>query len=894
MKHLFRATLSVRHLLVAALLCLFSFSVFAQSAPAYQPGVSPFSFALTPGALPKSVAPKRTTVHFDLDPYSDSFSGIVTHLIDVVQPTSKVMLHSSDLVIERALLKGSDVPLVVSADKASQTITLSTPSELAVGSHEITLHFSGKLNANGYGLYFSKYRLADGSDKRMLVTQLESIGAREMMPCFDEPAFRTVWDVSVSADEKYTALSNMPVAKQTVTAGKRRTEFAPTPGMSSYLLAIAVGEFEKTADRVDNIDLAIYTVAGKHQNLSYAMDATKKVLAYYKDYFGTAYPLPKLDQIAVPGKRGAMENWGLITYSEDLLMVDAERASYSQRFWSFNVIAHEIAHQWFGNLVTMAWWDGLWLNESFAEWMGYKATAALNPKWNLTASRAEAKEKAMAVDALANTLPIERPVLRDQTSGDLFDPISYEKGHSVLNMIERYAGETEWRDGLRDYMVKHAYSNATSADLWAAISRKTPKDVQDFASAWTRQSGFPLLKVTAQCRDGVQTVKLVQSRFALKPGYVPQQTWKLAVLLSQPGNAQAAKQTVFVDALQPKEVPAGRCGDAVLADVGGTGYYRVSYDASLQKALDAQTARLSAADRLRLLSDAWALAEAGLVEPKRAFDLIAALRATDSPELWAEAMNVYGRVDQLLRSGPSLAGSQAHARTALGRAFEALGWEPKPDDTDSVRSLRADLIAVLGKYGDAAVLAEARKRVAAFVAGGETAKSDVLNGAFRAVGARASANELEQLVNLIASGKHADLEWPLMTAITSVRDPAVASRVLALSTSDQLPSSMAQRLVGRVARNGLHDRLAWQFTRDNLPALFERNSSYTHPYVIAAPLHNSRDGKLAAAVKALVEEKIKADARDGVLREIAGVERNRWAYDAVIGKLGFLRTPGRR
>ncbi|MGL5002019.1 MAG: M1 family metallopeptidase, partial [Casimicrobium sp.] len=690
-------------------------NLFAQTSPrdAYRPGEKPFNFESTPGALSKFVVPKKTAAHFNLDPYSDDFSGTVTHTVDVRKATSAIRLHADGLTIEKAIW--GETPLATSIDKNAQMLTLTAPRDIAVGEHTITLAFKGKMTANGYGLYFARYKDANGADKRMLATQMEPIGAREMLPCFDEPSFRTIWDVSITTDAKYTALSNMPVTKETMmdaaTGSKRRTDFVSSPSMASYLLAVAVGEFEKTTDRFEDIELNIYTVATKHKNTRYAMDASKKVLAYFKDYFGSPYQLPKLDQIAVPGKRGAMENWGLITYSEDLLMVDPANASYDQRFWSFNVIAHELAHQWFGNLVTMAWWDGLWLNESFAEGMAHKATAALNPDWNLASRKAGARERAMDVDALANATPIERPVERDQNSGELFDSLTYQKGHSVLNMIERYAGEREWRDGLRDYMKKHAYSNATSADLWAAITERTKangRDVQAFANAWTQQPGFPLLDASATCANGKQTLTLRQSRFSLRPGYVPQQTWNLAVLVSQPASKDKATQTTFVT-LQPKQLDVGACGEPVVVDVGGEGYYRVRYDDAMLKALNANAQKLSMADRLRLASDSWALAEAGLAEPVRTFALFDALAANDAPELWVDAIETYTRLAQLLRTGGAREALDAHARKTLAKPFAALGWNAKPKESEATKSLRGELIAALGAHGDERVLADARK-----------------------------------------------------------------------------------------------------------------------------------------------------------------------------------------
>lgn len=878
-----------------ALLAL-ALTALSQSANAnsYKPGEKPFQFETTPGALSKFVVPKRSSVELTLDPYGDSFSGRVTHVVDVRKPTREIKLNASRLAISRAVHLGAtqEAALDFSLDEKTQLLTLRLPQEIAQGEHKVAIEFSGKLTANGYGLYFARYKDAAGVDRRMLATQMEPTGAREMVPCFDEPSFRTVWDVVIVADAKYTALSNMPVKSQRHEGAKLRTEFAPTPSMSSYLLAVALGELERTSDQFEGIELNIYTVATKHQHTRYAMESTKKVLAYFKDYFGSPYQLPKLDQIAVPGKRGAMENWGLVTYSESLLMVDPASASYDQRFWSFNVIAHELAHQWFGNLVTMAWWDGLWLNESFAEWMAHKATAALNPEWNLAPRKAEAKRRAMEVDALANANPIERAVDRDQNSGDLFDSLTYQKGHAVLNMIEGYAGETAWRDGLRDYMQKHAYSNATSADLWAAITHKTQqsgRDVKLFASAWTQQPGFPLLDATSRCVNGKQVLTLTQSRFALKAGYVPQQTWGLAVLLSRPKQSQSSPRTVFVGS-QPQRFVGGACGEPWVIDVGGDGYYRVRYDASLSRALLSDVRAIATSDRMRLASDAWALAEAGLAPPERAFAFIAALRADDPPELWNDAIEIYTRARQLLRMGPLRDALDAHARRTLKKPFAALGWTPKPGESEATRSLRGELIAALAIAGDNAVIGEARSRFPA-IEHGELIDGDVRSGALRAVGAAAGTQDIDRLAAMLTSGKFPVLERTLVSAMGAARDRNVAAHVLTYSLSDALPRAASQRIVSVVAGSGLLDSLAFEFTQANLDKLFAKTSTYGRRYVVAAPLNGSRDAQLAAALSALADKHLEPDARLETLRALASVERNQWAYGAIRARLAFLMKP---
>ena len=445
-------------------------------------------------------------------------------------------------------------------------------------------------------------------------------------------------------------------------------------------------------------------------------------------------------------------------------------------------------------------------------------------------------------------------------------------------------------------MKKHAYSSATSADLWAAITAKTTttgRDVQAFANKWTQQPGFPLLDASVSCKNGAQQLTLKQSRLSLRPGYVPQQTCNLAVLVSQPMQKERATQTTFVT-LQPKQLDAGKCGEPVIVDVGGDGYYRVRYDDAMTKALDANVTTIAMPDRLRLMADSWALAEAGMLNPSRTFDLIAALKADDAPELWMEAIGAFDRLAQLIRNGPQLQALHAHARTSLAKPFAQLGWNAKSGERELAKSLRGDLIAALGKYGDVAVLAEARKQFVAIERGDAAMDGDVRSGTLRAVGARARVVEVDRLAAMMSSGKNAALEWPLLEAMASAADPTAAKHVLNYSLSDAFPRSMAQRLVGRVARNGLHDQLAWQFTQTNLKKLFDRNSKYGQRYIIAAPLNNSRDHAIAAKTKALAEKHLDADARLETLRGIASVERNAWAYDAVKNKLGFLRASSPR
>jgi aminopeptidase N len=876
MKRFFPAVL----LVVTA--CFTCFTANTSIASTASVGTAPFNFDATPGALSKYVVPLRTRVEFDLDPYGAEFSGVVTHTLDIRKATKLIQLHASGLELSDARLNDTST-LAIRSDAKMHLAGFESANEIPPGTHQLRINFKGKLTANGYGLYYAQYRASDGKDKRMLATQMEPIGAREMLPCFDEPAFRTVWEVAITAEPKYTVLGNMPVASESIRDGKRRTEFAPTPSMSSYLLAIAVGELEKTTERFEGIDLSIYTVAGRHQNTRYAMESTKKILSYFKDYFGSAYPLPKLDQIAVPGKRGAMENWGLITYSESLLSVDEATASAESKYWSFNVIAHELAHQWFGNLVTMAWWDGLWLNESFAEWMGHKAAAALNPSWSVARRNSTSKETAMADDALIASAPIQRAVASDRDAENLFDSITYSKGKSVLGMIERQASEEKLRDGLRAYFTKHAYSNTTSADLWAALSKSTGGDVQRFADAWTHQAGFPLIDVQLLCRAGKQTLRLSQQRYALKPGYVPAQSWNIALLVSRPGEKTMAPESVFLSTVAQR-MDAGKCGDAVLVDAGANGYFRIRYDSAATKALAKHQFELSVADRIRLLRDAWALAEIGATSPMLALSQIRSLRNEDSSEVWLEAITVLSRAQVLLRGDPAQKIIDRFARPLLARRLAALGWQPRANDGDVDHSLRAELIAALGRYGDEAVLREAHQRFDQ-LRSGSLVDGNVANGSLRAIGPRATKTDVERMVVLYVAGKHPTLERALLFSLASVNDEKLLRYVLSLSLSGDVPRTLSRGIVSAVAEIGLNNEVAWQFTKANLDELLKRGSRYGWRYLIPAALANGRDMRMAAEVKALATARLEEGERLETLRSVASVERNAWAYQAIRSKL---------
>src|SRR5881392_2479607 len=497
------------HCLVREMRVLFPFFVALSSImfPAIIAAETPFSFKDTPGKLPKEVIPAEYSIRVVPNIDKLTFTGTETVKLSVRSPVQKLVLNALELEITEASLDGKMLSTsAIKIDKENELLTLALPSELTPGDHTLALSFSGKINQQGQGLFYARYQ-EQGSGKRkiMLGTQFEATDARRFFTCWDEPVFRARFQFSAVVPENWLAVSNMPIeSERKITEGKE-VRFAATPPMSSYLNVFVAGELDVIEARSDSTQVRVIATKGKAELGRYALETTAQILQYYNDYFGVPYPLPKLDQIALPGGfGGAMENWGGITYYESALLFDPKNSSSETKQNIYEVLAHEMAHQWFGDLVTMAWWGNLWLNEGFASWMGSKCTAHFNPQWEVWLRRnlprdptrriGIAKEQAMEGDARSTTHAIQQHIATDAEANSAFDDITYKKGLSFLRMLESFLGEDVFRDGIRRYIAAHEYSNTTTADLWNALSEASKKPVGEIAAGWTEQPGFPVVK----------------------------------------------------------------------------------------------------------------------------------------------------------------------------------------------------------------------------------------------------------------------------------------------------------------------------------------------------------------------------------------------------------------
>ena len=835
-----------------------------------RPGMNaekPFNFEETPGKLPKEVVPTEYSVRIVPSIDKFTFTGTETVKLSVRRPVRQLVLNALELEVADASIDGKALPdSAIKIDKKNELLILALPSELAAGEHALALSFAGKINQQGQGLFYVPYQEhgspAAARKKIMLATQFEATDARRFFPCWDEPVFRARFQLTVVVPENWLAVSNMPIESEKKSPVGKEVRFLTTPPMSSYLNVFVAGELDLIESRSGGTQLRVIATKGKAEMGRYALEATAQILQYYNDYFGPHYPLPKLDQIALPGGfGGAMENWGGITYYESTLLFDPKKSSAETKQNIYEVIAHEIAHQWFGDLVTMAWWDNLWLNEGFATWMGTKCTAHFNPQWEVWLRRdlprdptrrvGIAREQAMEGDARSTTHPIQQPIATEAEANSAFDDITYKKGQSFLRMLESFLGEDVFRDGVRRYIAAHKYSNSTTADLWNALSAASRKPVGEIAAGWTEQPGFPVVKVK---REEGGKVALTQERFTVNFQNAPPLEWKIPLTYAVVGQASGTLlMTKRTDSLQ--SIPADR---ALKLNVNGAGNYRVQYDDLSWNLLLQALPNLGVEDRVNLLSDAWALVQANRAPVSLYFGLVEKLPASTELAEREQLINVLDYINRLIIGSPERQKFQRYARSLLRPTFEALGWEPKANEPATAGNLRASLITALGDLNDSAIIAGCRERFEKYLTDPESLAPDLRPPVLAVVGRYADEKTWNQLHELGLKTASIEEKQNYYNALAGAIEPKLVKKTLPIALTDELPTSRAIFLVSRVARQSDHPDIAWDFAKANMKTLLAKTDALGAnryaPGLFTFFAENSRVDELKAYAKANLPE----------------------------------------
>jgi aminopeptidase N len=768
-----------------------------------------------PTQLPTNVRPISYGILIQPDAANLRFKGSVLTHIEVLEATDEIVMNAADLDVQSAeLISGINDTVAasrISLDEDKQLLRLRFAKPIPKGLHRLAIEYTGKIYTQAAGLFALDYDGPQGK-KRALFTQFEAPDARRMFPGWDEPQFRTKYALTVTVSQGQDAISNMPQAGvEKLADGRRMISFQATEPMSSYLVFLAVGEFDRITTTAAGTEIGVVSKRGDGEKGRWALESAARILPWYNDYFGTPYPLPKLDNVAGPGSSqffGAMENWGAIFSFESILLVDPAITTEERRQSIFEVAAHEMAHQWFGDLVTMAWWDDLWLNEGFASWMATKATTALHPEWEPELGNVAGRESAIGLDSVSSTHPIVQHVTTVEQISQAFDSITYRKGEAVLTMLEDYVGEDAWRRGVQDYIRTHKLGNTQTDDLWQAVQRAAGKPVTAIAHDFTLQPGVPLIRVEqAPCRGGKSQLHLRQSEFSRDRQDRPAKAWRVPVIAAPVGGAEV--RTLVTGGAATLGVPG--CGPIVV-NSGQSGYYRTLYAPPLLDKLTASFARLKPIDQIGLLADNWGLGLAGYQSAAEALDMVDAVPANANPQVWMRVADILQDLHEYYEGDPAHQRILArYASAKLAPVLARIGWSPRAGEAPTVPVLRADLIETLGEMGDEAVVGEVNRRLAA---GDPLATGGPLRTTILGVNARNIDSAGWERLRAQARAERSPLiKAQLYRLLGTASDPALAQRALDLALTDEPGATTGSAIISEVAKQ--HPDLAYDFAARN-------------------------------------------------------------------------------
>ncbi len=788
---------------------------------------SPTAYRLSTNVLPERY---QITLTPDLEAFT--FEGHETVTVSVSAPTAVIEMNAAELTVHSAsvtLADGSSLNATVEVDEAAEWLKLAFPQQLPTGEAQLRLSFTGTLNDQMRGFYRSRYTAADGSTKYMATTQFEATDARRAFPCWDEPSVKAVFEMTLVIPEGLTAISNMPeAANGPAPDGRRAVRLQPSPRMSTYLVAFVVGDMACVQGTADNRTLVrVWATRGNEEKGRFALENSIKILHYMNGYFGIDYPLPKMDHIAIPDfAAGAMENWGAITYRETALLFDPQNSAAQARQRILEVVAHEMAHMWFGDLVTMEWWDDLWLNESFASWMGDKAVDHLYPEWEMwTQFVSQDTNSALSLDGLRNSHPIEVEVKDPAEIRELFDAISYSKGGSVLRMIEDFLGAETFRQGLHRYLASHSYGNARTEHLWHALAETSNKPVTTIMDSWVKQTGYPVLTADVRREGASSTISLTQKRFLydnlLDTASADGVMWQVPVTIAQGG---ADRKTSFLMADRSASVALPSADTWTKVNAGQTAFFRVNYpldewERLKQAVLDLD---LPSTDRLGLQNDAYALVRAGYLSATAFLSLAEAyVSETDAP-VWGDlAANLRG-LEGLLIDAPFIDQYREFARGLFDKIVQKVGWDARPGEGHLDALLRSTVIGQHGAYGGRSTLAEAQRRFDKYLQDPASLHPDLRGVTLGLVAQQGARDAYDTLWRLEKQATLHEEKVRILGALTRFQDQSLLRDLLSKSLSEDIRSQDAPLVIVSTAGNSKGRDLTWDFIKDNWTELDRR------------------------------------------------------------------------
>jgi puromycin-sensitive aminopeptidase len=773
---------------------------------------------LDPYRLPRHVVPHRYDLRLEPDLDRAVFHGQQIVTVAVTQPTTTIVMNAAELTVTGASVenaRGQRLDASVTMDESLQRCRLMFSHALAPGEWRLRMTFDGILNDKLRGFYRSTYKDESGTTRTMAATQFEATDARRAFPCWDEPDFKAVFATTLMIDPCLKAISNTSILSESEESRKKVVRFADSMKMSTYLVAFIVGQLEATEARfVGTTPIRLWAVPGKQSLTSFGQDIAAASLQFFEDYYSIPYPGDKLDLLAIPDfASGAMENLGAITFRETALLVDQRAGTHAELERVADVVAHENAHMWFGDLVTMSWWNGLWLNEAFATFMEMLAVDAWKPEWKRWETFAVSRAAAFSVDGLWSTRPIEYPVQAPKDADAMFDVLTYEKGASVLRMLEQHLGPTVFRDGVRDYLRAHAYGNADTKDLWVSLGNVSAQHVPELMDGWIFQPGYPLVSARMA---GDRELVLTQRRFAYLPhSESSDHLWHIPIQIRiETGDAIDHRSLLLTG--RETHIPLPATVRRLVINEGGHGFYRVRYDSTLlARLIDAGLAPLAPTERFTLVSDAWATTMSGAMPLIDYLRLTRHVRHERDKNVWAVLLDSLSFLNRIIAADdrPAL---EHFVRTLLTTLVLELGWAPQSGESDLVRPLRGELIGALGKLGnDRDMHLQARTMYDRYLRDPAAVDPNVVPALVAILAHIGDEARYDQFAERYKHASTPQEERRYLFSLAAFQSPALLARTLAHTIDGGIRTQDAPFVIGAALGNVQGREAAWEFVKQN-------------------------------------------------------------------------------
>ena len=785
-------------------------------------------------------------IHYDIEFEPDfkkfTFKGREKISIKVSRLSSKIVLHAAELEIKKCQVScnGKEIKPKIQLDEKTEQLTITLPKKIS-GAATLSIDFIGQLNDKLVGFYRSKYQ-HKGKEKYLATTQFEAADARRAFPCWDEPEAKATFDVSLLVDNNHTAISNMPVISKKKLGLKTLYRFDTTPIMSTYLLYLAVGEFEYISSKSGKTLIRVITTQGKKQQGKLSLEFTKQFLSYFERYFKIKYPLPKLDMIAIPDfASGAMENWGAITFRETILLYDPKTSSTETKQHIAEVIAHEIAHQWFGNLVTMKWWNDLWLNESFATFMATKAVDALYPEWDFWDQFLISEMTGgLSLDSLKSSHPIDVPVKSPADVRQIFDEISYNKGGCVLMMLENFIGEDNFQKGLHDYLKKHEYGNATTEDLWNSLGSISRQPVRQMMNTWVRQVGYPIIE--ARVKDS--ELKLSQSRFLLEDnGKTKQGKWII------PLSVRTGDKVISKLMKGPLTIPYK--ADWFKVNDGQKGFYRVKYDESSLGSLGKRVEEkaISNVDRWSIHHDLFALCVSNKISFRNYLDFVRNYENEDDYVVLSDIITSLNFFYVLLSKEEVWQGIKEFNLEFFNKIFARLGWDAIKGEKPTTALLRGQIISSLGRLEDEKIILEAKSRFSNLLKTGQL-DPDLRGPIYSIIAWSGDVSTYQKILGLYRKAPTQEEMVRLLSSLANFQDRKLLSKTLSFTLSKEVRTQNLFQPIARMVTNPQGKELVWPWIKQNWKGIVSR-------FGVGNPLLNRIIGSVSIETDLKKEKEIK-------------------------------------